>query len=549
LPADEAELAVKCKKYLAIFDEIIDNKLNMSVPTLINKALENLKWFAVIQKSPAKNKIIPNVEKFIDFARSYINLGFKNIYNFVEELDYIDSKLIDEPEAAANINIDAVNIMTIHASKGLEFPVVILYKTNSKPRAIFDSILHKDLGYCFPFNFKNDANITKGAVSSFFELAKEFQKNKEDAEQRRILYVALTRAKNELYISGTITKTKDGLSIPKNSFLDIISDALDFKTQLMDKKTSFELSSNLKILLDGETKPVNLKLPVQLVNKANSDAKNEIKTDEKEVRFLLNTIQGSINGEYISASRLMAFLNAIKAGKPEQYVEKYILGIPEVKIKENIDYVSEGDEYGQEITGASLGTAVHYVMENLKHWFISQSINEEELKKYVSNALNNYYYHNEKNIETVSNLCRNAALTPLLFDNSEIITGGMNEKTFYLPLLEDYIQGTLDLIVKNEAGQYEVWDWKTNYIPESIQETAMHYQAQMALYTYFVFKSFPRQDKYYARLLFIRKAALNAETNDWTYLFEWTFDEMLEYEKQLFAVISKAKNYPFLEQL
>ena len=96
-------------------------------PTLlIVKALEKFNWYNIIKSSPFATKIKINVEKFLTLTRSYFNRGFKNLYDFVDELEYITQNEIKESEAAIKSNDNVVNLMTIHASKGLEFKNVYI---------------------------------------------------------------------------------------------------------------------------------------------------------------------------------------------------------------------------------------------------------------------------------------------------------------------------------------------------------------------------------------------------------------------------------------
>jgi ATP-dependent helicase/nuclease subunit A len=68
---------------------------------------------------------IANAEKLIGIAREFEQRGFRHIHAFVDELE-LSADYDDEPEAAIINSENAVNLMTIHASKGLEFPIVFL---------------------------------------------------------------------------------------------------------------------------------------------------------------------------------------------------------------------------------------------------------------------------------------------------------------------------------------------------------------------------------------------------------------------------------------
>lgn len=118
----------------------------------------------------------------------------------------------------------AVSIMSIHASKGLQFPIVILADAN--PYRRFNSkhsplwYDHKELGpTLFYKKVENHLVDEKKVKSSFlYNFAKEEEKKKEAAEEKRLLYVALTRAKDHLIVSANYMKREKGKTAAKSFF-------------------------------------------------------------------------------------------------------------------------------------------------------------------------------------------------------------------------------------------------------------------------------------------------------------------------------------------
>jgi len=124
----------------------------------------------------------------------------KNLTTLNTQIEYI-SKNSRLQGAFAVKNSNAVNLMTIHKSKGLEFPVVFLVNTGSKIYHERTSVFtNRVLGFSLDY-YSPDSNKISPSVS---KLAIEKYNQKENAEENlRILYVALTRAKQKLYITGT----------------------------------------------------------------------------------------------------------------------------------------------------------------------------------------------------------------------------------------------------------------------------------------------------------------------------------------------------------
>ncbi|HET7087386.1 MAG TPA: 3'-5' exonuclease, partial [Anaerolineae bacterium] len=99
----------------------------------------------------------------------------------------------------------AVQLMTVHKSKGLEFPVVVIADAGYEPRGGTDSVLiDDDLGVLIGVSNSDGARPVAWRLASLKEAAKE------DAEDRRLLYVAATRAKEKLVVSGHAKRTAKG---------------------------------------------------------------------------------------------------------------------------------------------------------------------------------------------------------------------------------------------------------------------------------------------------------------------------------------------------
>jgi ATP-dependent helicase/nuclease subunit A len=145
-----------------------------------------------------------NLKMLFERARQYEKTSFKGLFNFINFIDKLQitsgdmngAKIIGENE-------NVVRIMSIHKSKGLEFPVVFLSGTGKKFNTMElnkdEILLHNELGLGakyidFNLNIKFDTLVKKSIeIRTKQELV---------SEELRILYVALTRAKEKLIITG-----------------------------------------------------------------------------------------------------------------------------------------------------------------------------------------------------------------------------------------------------------------------------------------------------------------------------------------------------------
>lgn len=146
-----------------------------------------------------------NLRALYDRARSYESTSFRGLYRFLRFIEHMEEQGDDLGAARAlSEQEDVVRIMTIHSSKGLEFPVVIvggMYREFNKQDIRGKYIVHKDYGFATKY-IDVVKRITYPTLY-FYALQKEVEKESL-AEEMRVLYVALTRAKEKIVMVGTV---------------------------------------------------------------------------------------------------------------------------------------------------------------------------------------------------------------------------------------------------------------------------------------------------------------------------------------------------------
>lgn len=151
-----------------------------------------------------------NLQLLFTRAKLYEKSGFKGLFNFIRYIERLESSSQDL--SGANLigeGHNAVRIMTIHKSKGLEFPVVFLVGTGKRFR--FDNssagiVMHKDWG--FGMRLVTREYVMETAME---RVVRAVIRREQLAEEMRKLYVALTRAKEKLIVSGVVSGKTDGM--------------------------------------------------------------------------------------------------------------------------------------------------------------------------------------------------------------------------------------------------------------------------------------------------------------------------------------------------
>ena len=147
---------------------------------------------------------VANLRILLQKAREFSSTGYSGIFTFIQYIDNIKSREIDFGEAnILDENADVVRIFTMHKSKGLEFPVCFLLglgenlsKSADKKEIVVDDLLGIGTDYTNPTDRVKHKSFVKNVI-----LLKE--KKEQRGEDLRLLYVAMTRAKEKLILIGT----------------------------------------------------------------------------------------------------------------------------------------------------------------------------------------------------------------------------------------------------------------------------------------------------------------------------------------------------------
>lgn len=194
----------KVKDFLDFLSLLRTLAVTMDIGSLIRRVLELTAYDSMVCAMDNGEKRVMNLEMLISYAENFEAQGGSGLSGFIRYLDKIN-KNNQDLEGANEISEsdNVVRIMSIHKSKGLEFPVVFVANLSASfSVADYSKIkVHKKLGIGISRYFPE---LNKEFHTQPYVTIKQANKSEEIAELMRVLYVAMTRAKEKLYLVGSL---------------------------------------------------------------------------------------------------------------------------------------------------------------------------------------------------------------------------------------------------------------------------------------------------------------------------------------------------------
>ncbi len=221
LPEQQQEQVRRAGKVLA---ELRDKKDRLAISRLLTLAIERTGYDASLLTEFLGERKLANLRKLIDMARQFDQSGLFTLADFVDELRNSVADETREPLAATHPeSSDVIRLMSIHQSKGLEFPVVVVADMDRKGRdqlsaAHFDTDLGPLVGLPEKFGVKRD--------HPGLRMSRKSERDQDLEEARRLLYVAATRAADLLILSANLKQA----GRPTNPWLKLVAERFDLLT-------------------------------------------------------------------------------------------------------------------------------------------------------------------------------------------------------------------------------------------------------------------------------------------------------------------------------
>ena len=533
-----AELRDKINKFLTQIEEWRKAQEYLALDELIWKIYSDTGYYNYVRLMPNGNLRQANLKMLFERAKKYETASFKGLYNFINFIEKL--KLNSGDMSSAKIigeNDDVIRIMSIHKSKGLEFPVVILANSNKQfnEQDIRKNpvLLHQDLGIGAKYIDYN-AQVQYDTLSR--EAVKSVIRNENISEEMRILYVALTRAKEKLIITGTSKDLDDAIEkiqkqkqiyAKKNgkinpilvkkyrTYLDWILLVYEYEKGNTDNLIEFNqiLQKDIVETKTEETQEITAKSILENLN-SYEVRKEQLEEIKKKIEYKYENELATT----IPTKSSVTKIKQIKQRKVGIDLEDMKDETEEINKNDNKitfetpKFLKEGEE--EVITAAQKGTLVHLCMQKLnprEDYDIAKlkhMIEELAFKKIIT----------EKERESIN------PYKVLAFTKSNIWQDLKNSKEYYqekpfyinVPASDIYdedvsenilVQGIIDLYFIDKNDKLVLLDYKTDFVENGReQELVNKYKEQLNLYKQALEEALHRKvDKVYIYSVYLEK--------------------------------------------
>lgn len=527
------ELITRCKGFLEKLEIWRNKAIYMPIDEFIWYLYMDTAYYGYVGAMPNGVLRQANLKILFQRAKQFEQTSFKGLFNFINFINKLTKSSGDMGSAKIlGENEDVVRIMSIHKSKGLEFPVVFLCGTGKQFNLMDlnkNILYHDELGFGPDF-VDLEKRVSIGTIAK--EAIKKKMKLETLSEEVRILYVACTRAKEKLIITGTVNNIQKSIEkwvssasldynlilpseiLKGKSYLDWIGMSL---CQHNDGKVLRE-----KIAVSNEiSKDDNSKWDIKLWKRSDIVVNNEDGKLEEEKEVKLSILEEEYDKDvYGEVDKRLSYKYPLKEStklksnisvsdlkkRNAEFIDQHVesINIEEVESKNKRTIITPKflqEEKG--LTAAEKGTAVHFVMkkidldkvssiheikDQIQYLYENDFILEEEMKAVNPSKILNFFK---------SDLGK--MMTELHKEGKKIY----RELPFYTEISSVNIDNTLSEEYENEKvrlqgiidcffeynGESILLDYKTDYVSKDNEaELQKKYIKQLDYYSDAVFK-------------------------------------------------------------
>lgn len=514
------EVSKKSSAFLEKLSKWREMSLYMSTHKLIWQLYDETGYFSIVGAMQDGERKQANLKILFERALQFENTSYNGLFNFISFIDKLKTNKGDMGSAKVlGENDNVVRLMSIHKSKGLEFPVVFLCGCGKKfnMQDMYKSVLlHQELGFGPDFvDYKRRIkypSIPKQAISQKIRVETL-------SEEMRILYVAMTRAREKLIITGSVnnaeksalkwlgTAQSNGNKFPSHNMLKA-QNYLDWICpSIMRHKDSEALrkAAGLGVDYSGPVISDESFWKIILTNQSGIAVTKKLETDIKDREDILNWLHQKENCDNEAAIEIHRRLGWKYPYRDFAQIPSK-LSVTELKRYFNLNNDEDNSqpeyktttikkpaflEKKKGLSPAEKGTAMHFAMQHMD--FRNQDI-EGQIELMVKKELLTEVQAKSIDIRKIRSFI-NSAVGKRMLDSCKIhrevpFNIELPYKEIYpqLPDVSDYedkilLQGVIDCYFEEEDNIVLI-DYKTDYVPDGdIEVMKEKYKLQISYYS------------------------------------------------------------------
>ncbi|KXT76709.1 helicase-exonuclease AddAB subunit AddA [Streptococcus sp. DD12] len=496
-------LKEKLQTFEQTFQKWRSYTLNHSLYELIWTIYNDRFYFDTVLSLPNYAQRQANLSALAQRAQQYENSGFKGLPRFISMIDKVIANQNDLDVVTVTPPENAVTLMTIHSSKGLEFPYVFVLNTEKRFNQTDQKsalVLNRDqgIGIKYTADLKSEfpdsplVSVPVEIMTLPYRMFQEEEKLAYLSEQMRLLYVAMTRAEKRLYLVGKGSKDKLQEPIEAKAEagvlpLDLRQTSQNFQSWILAVATVFAsqgLAFDLTFVTDEDLVGLSpLKEPAAFVVK-DSLSNNRQSDDISQALKRLDAVEKH-NQTYQAAIELPSVRTPSQVKKyyePIMETDGVVLdAIQPQKAQEKLRFSLPELSSSQQATPAAVGSATHELMQRVR---LSSQVTLFNVQEALERVDAPQVVKDKVRIDMIANFFEQTPLGQLIQEQYQHI----HREAPFAMLATDPVS-TEQYVVRGIVDGYLVledrlilFDYKTDRYSDP-QEIAERYRGQMALYS------------------------------------------------------------------
>lgn len=490
----DAPLREKCCSFLSFLNRYREYAVYLPIHKLMEQFLEETGYLYTVSALPGGVQRRINVEMLLTRAESFEKTSYSGLFHFIRYMEQLEKYDIDYGETgASDENADVVRIMSIHKSKGLEFPVCFvsgLSKRFNRQDSAAPVLMDMDLGLAIDW-------VDPTARIRHTTLKKNVLARKLNAdsmgEELRVLYVALTRAEEKLILTGTCKEDK----LPQE---DAVQGAYGYSAMRLQEASSYydlvlpawqSAGRRLHIYTQGELLQAELVRASLGYNSRQKLLEEAGKEPEAAELALCERLQKPYAHENLAGLFVKTTVSELKKeGMQEEAAEGLTLFPEEEVVPYLPQFVKEQEET---VSGTTRGSAYHRLLEifpfeRQENWtaakirtVIEECKADRRLSEEYAAAINVYKIRAFLQTPLAARMAKAAKNNRLHREQPFVLGLSANRLNTDFPEDETVlIQGIIDVYLEEEDG-IVLADYKTDLVKDP-KELILRYRVQLDYY-------------------------------------------------------------------